>query len=156
MRRKPQPQITNKKIVSTIKLPFSHKGSPATNSGMPNIISLIVRDSSGQVHLNILGLFGISPEQASLTYRNISNHLPDKNLPRIFKSDSQTINTKEEIKTAEETLKNICNWLGKFRGVATKYLQNYWTWYAVENEFELATNSEKKLFNLCVSSMLHH
>jgi len=36
---------------------------------------------------------------------------------------------------AKSQMKDLLDWMSRFNGVATKYLQQYWNWYRAETNF---------------------
>lgn len=53
------------------------------------------------------------------------------------------INKKEE---------NIIQWMERFKGVASKYLQQYWNWYATLNNVAYLKNAAKLFNHFCISN----
>jgi len=154
---KEQQESIQHKIAATkiIKTPFSNKGakkSPLIKK--QDTVSLLIKDNN-KLTIKILPqkktvleitktISKLFPQTPHLTFSPQSLLTRSSRHIKIMPIFEKSIK-KHFIDLAEKTEKDLFDWMQKFRGVATKYLQNYWYWYIEqlsyfnnELEFKLA------------------
>lgn len=58
---------------------------------------------------------------------------------------------KEAVWATKKETNRIMKWMQRFRGVATKYLQQYWNWYTSMSYFEHFANGTEMFYRLCLN-----
>lgn len=128
-------QLNPQKFLSLIKLPYSEKGNRQPNThqnNKPKCLSIIIMDSLSQFQIHKINFTDNKKLQLLHLTENTYLQNRDKSIPRAFKS---ALNKKtSDLQPGTEIKKAIKQWLDKFRGVATKYLQNYWQWYMLSHK----------------------
>lgn len=128
------------KSLLTIKTPFSQKGSRnKINQTQPDTKSIICVDAKAQSSIRT---FKSSHQLDSILYKlNDETAVIKPNSQLTYASQRQNIKklTNKSMnvwhhKIAKELTTNLEDWLYKFRGVATKYLQRYWNWFCFQKE----------------------
>lgn len=130
--------------IGEITLKHSFKGSRNTeNKKMPVTHSLFIADARNIPSIHLL----VKTNKTLETALHISNTLRDatkinlaktKLLSRASKKISHKImSNKTAAHALAEHVSGSCNnlmqWMARFNGVATKYLQQYWNWYRAES-----------------------
>lgn len=128
---KPQHSNTN---ISTIVLPFSTKGKSAPLKKQPDTVSILETSATGSIRINVLGKHGVSTTQIAESLQSSITHITSKHLPHILKTKSSCKASNFQRLQAQRNKYNIIDWLSKFRGVSSKYLNNYWAWYSLNSE----------------------
>lgn len=124
-------------VISAYNLPFSNKGSKKLFLKTATITNIVQIDYSGSIKINILGHFGQSKSEVAKQLPTSLSITPSKSIPRIIKQKSSQKLNQRQMKTVKNLHKEISNWLQNFRGVATKYLNNYWNWFMTKRKSEL-------------------
>lgn len=125
------------RVISALVLPFSNKGKPEPESPQPNITSILQIDVAGKTTLHVLGKFGQPTSKLINTTQGRNTHIASNSIPKLLKSGLSKSVTDEQIQKTEEITKQVHRWLAKFRGVASKYLENYWHWFAHIRQMQL-------------------
>lgn len=151
MQKQSTPSPKTKTIISAYVLPFSNKGNkkPITKKHT-NVTSLLQTDIAGNCSINIIGKYGNIHTQLLNTISQESAFLNSKALPRTLKSRSIQRTTLNDAKLSMKIQKHITDWLSKFRGVATKYLVNYWAWFSFYNQLQIKSNHQTKYLYKCL------
>ncbi len=129
--------------ICEIRLPHSYKGQrniPKTE--MPLTSSILVADARGIPCLQLLQKKKKTLEIAQILSENLH---PSAEIA----SDKSNLLTRTEKKKTRQKIRNrashrsimaqaktkmadLTDWMARFNGVATKYLQQYWNWYRAE------------------------
>jgi transposase-like protein len=133
--------------ISVIDLPYSQKGSRSPEKGTFKPVKNIVATGTEGFTVSITG----SRPQLQAMRLHCSVYLPSKLVPRslsrnlsVPKRDIPKLKTEATSARAE-----ISAWLFKFRGVATKYLANYWAWFARLQHIEYESRKSWQMLKLC-------
>lgn len=138
-----------RKTLSAIVLPFSRKGKAEVKERQAKITSLLQIDALGKIRLHVLGKYGQSGNTLlEMTKGNIRT-TKSKAIPKLFKTKTaKHLSRKELIRTNMAHI-GIHNWLIKFRGVATRYLENYWNWYMLINQLQIQNSKQSQYMQHC-------
>ncbi len=142
--------------ICEIRLPHSFKGQrniPETK--MPVTCSILVTDARGIPCLQLLRKKKKTIEIAQLINENLhpsAQIATEKSnlLTRAERTDSrQKIRNpacrRSILSQAKTQMADLTDWMARFNGVATKYLQQYWNWYRAE----LHLGSQDKFLQEC-------
>lgn len=132
--------------ICEIRLPHSSKGKPrAQNKKMPETHSLLISNASGVPCLRLLTKTNRTFEAALLITNSLrpAAQIQAAKTNLISRATSKiqlhkTLNkaiAKYLSKQALDTAGKLTDWMARFRGVATKYLQQYWDWFRAESNF---------------------
>jgi len=134
----------------------------AMNSVHPNVAVLVMTDREGNLLFKHTGENRVQNSQIKeeLKRRVSENNLicfkpNDEFKQAVIESPSKKIIVRGKtkgltvysLKIAEKKITNFLIWMMKFRGVATKYLQNYLMWFVVMNKY-LKANVESDIGRL--------
>jgi len=134
----------------------------AMNTVHPNVAVLVMTDREGNLLFKHTGENRVQNNQIKeeLKRRVSENNLicfkpNDEFKQAVMESSSKKILVRGKtkgltvysVKIAEKKINNFLVWMMKFRGVATKYLQNYLMWFVVMNKY-LKTNVESDIGRL--------
>jgi len=134
----------------------------AMNTIHPNVAVLVMTDREGNLLFKHTGENKVQNSQIreELKHRVSENNLicfkpNDEFKQAVIESPSKKILVRGKIKgltvysvkIAEKKINNFLIWMIKFRGVATKYLQNYLMWFVVMNKY-LKANVESDIGRL--------
>lgn len=136
-------------ILSVLTLPYSQKGSRHLDPNLQNTIvnSSVIHSEEGiRLSLNLGRLSAVPKEKigSSLIY-----YVPDKRMPRLTKQNLVPLKYNDR-KIVLQEHSAVHDWLLKFRGVATKYLSNYWAWYNFEIDMQVISDETAYLLRNCV------
>ena len=116
----------------------------------PNVAVLVMTDREGNLLFKHTGEKIVKNEQIKeeLRRRTSENNLicfkpNDEFKKAISESQTKKVLVRKQTKgltiysmqVAEKKIKSLHIWMSKFRGVATKYLQNYLMWFVVMNKY---------------------
>ena len=116
----------------------------------PNVAVLLMTDREGNLLFKHTGEKIVKNEQIKeeLRRRTSENNLicfkpNDEFKKAISESQTKKVLVRKQTKgltiysmqVAEKKIKSLHIWMSKFRGVATKYLQNYLMWFVVMNKY---------------------
>lgn len=133
-------QTSSKATMSVINLPFSNKGSRENAAKRPVQSSAIIRIGNRSMQI------------IKLKNQNKTFHIQQLTAQLLSKSQEIQICAGPLLSKAfrfhhKATKHNTCletpallSWLETFRGVASKYLQNYWSWYRLLDEQKKKTS----------------
>lgn len=82
---------------------------------------------------------------------------PDRLLTRALKQQDvakyvlQKAQNRELRQYVAKTNNEISNWMGKFRGVSSKYLQHYWSWFTYLKRTKRLKSADEEFDRLCLS-----
>ena len=129
--------------ITEIKIPHSFKGKHSENTiKMPETHSLLISDARGITQLQHLvknkktleaAILITNTLRATATIHTTKTNLLSRarkkipNKPILSKTTSQAIKSQ-----AIDTANRLTEWMARFNGVATKYLQQYWNWFRAE------------------------
>jgi len=131
----------------------------AMNTVHPNVAVLVMTDREGNLLFKHTGENRVQNSQIKeeLIHRVSENNLicfkPNEEFKQaVIESPSKKILVRGKTKgltvysvnIAEKKINNFLVWMTKFRGVATKYLQNYLMWFVVMNKY-LKANVESDI-----------
>jgi len=122
----------------------------AMKSIHPNVAVLVMTDREGNLLFKHTGEKIVKNEQikGELQRRISENNLicikPNEEFKKaVFESQTKKVLVRKQTKglavystqVAEKKINGLHIWMSKFRGVATKYLQNYLMWFVVMNKY---------------------
>lgn len=149
------------KGVKIIKIPYSSKGRrKEPEKHTKQSINLII---TGQNRTSISRLTpskhvkNASNILANLSSKNQIAEVPDRILKSaINRSGKIRINKKTQaykLLQNKVTLKttSLMNWMDRFQGVASKYLQHYWNWFAVIDNIKQLTQQQTTFYTFCTT-----
>jgi len=134
----------------------------AMNTVHPNVAVLVMTDREGNLLFKQTGENRVQNSQIKeeLKHRVSENNLicfkPNEEFKQaVMESPSKKVLIRRKTKglaiysvnIAEKKINNFLVWMTKFRGVATKYLQNYLMWFVVINKY-LKANVESDIGRL--------
>jgi len=134
----------------------------AMNTFHPNVAVLVMTDREGNLLFKHTGENRVQNSQIKeeLKHRVSENNLicfkPNEEFKQaVIESPSKKILVRHKTKglvvysvnIAEKKINNFLVWMMRFRGVATKYLQNYLMWFVVMNKY-LKNNVESDIGRL--------
>lgn len=126
--------------ICEIKLPHSFKGKRnVPDTKMPETHSIFIADARGIPCIQLL----LKPKKTYEAALLISNTLRPSSKFEIIKTNLltrvsrkiTTLQTKNKFestylaKQVVDAVAELSGWMARFKGVATKYLQQYWNWY---------------------------
>ncbi len=129
--------------ICEIRLPFSANGRPdADSTNKPDTRSVLIADARGIPCLHVLKSKNKVGEVSDLLgcrlHPRTEIAAPKINLQSRARRRSgkpeithRSIN-KNIASQAQKTAGQLADWMSRFRGVASKYLQQYWDWFRVE------------------------
>ncbi len=129
--------------ICEIRLPFSAKGRPnVETTKKPDTRSVLIADARGIPCLQVLQSKNKVGEISDLLGRRL-HHESEIAVPKInLQSRALRRSGKPEIThrsisksivaQAQKTVGQLTDWMSRFRGVASKYLQQYWDWFRIE------------------------
>ncbi len=130
--------------ICEIRLPHSYKGQRnIPEKKMPETRSVIAVDARGIPCLELLHKKKKSAEVSELLAENIHPKAEIANTKSTLltsagrKTDREKIHhracNRSIIAQAKMQVADLGDWMARFNGVATKYLQQYWNWYRAES-----------------------
>lgn len=145
-----------------IKHPFSTKGRKKPTPPHPNNTITIIIKTETQIKLQVLTANNLKKELIS-ELCNLKDHpctiyKPNKLIHSAIKQSEnikilKSCNLKTPKLQAIDKEESILeNWMGKFRGVATKYLQHYWNWYTSLCNYEIYRNPSQQFKLSCTAN----
>lgn len=160
-----EPLIEENTTITTgkvIKLKYSAKGRKKTPEKDPRDTQTILLINNKQLHIKKLNPATVIKDAVTALSSSKTKHLiaicPNRTLSKALKNSPsrQNIQNKKAQKSqqtkANKTEKELLQWMQRFRGVASKYLQQYWRWYATLSNTAQLFNSEKNFNENCISS----
>jgi transposase-like protein len=133
--------------VSLFQLPHSHKGSKKPpKEPLPAVKNLVCTGASVSCASILSGRTSISAaliaSSAGCFYYLPCRQMP-RSIPRLFK--------KTPVSSSAALVKaDLLQWLAKFRGVATRYLSNYWHWRLLVQKLEASRNENRVCLESCL------
>lgn len=149
MYKQPTANLHKNRVVSALVLPFSNKGKPDSESPHPNITSILQIDLEGTTTVHVLGKYGHSASKLINLTQGCTAHIASRSMPKLFKAGPAKCVTEEQVEQIREVTEQIQSWLAKFRGVATKYLANYWRWFALIRQMQLHLSQHSLYMHTC-------
>lgn len=151
MHKHQAPFQSKKRILAPYKLPFSNKGKSGSKKNQRSTISILQIDSTtGQIAINLLRKYGHNAWEVASTINGHTSHLPSRQIPKILQSPEPLRNTAQpQFLQAQNIREQIDRWLAKFRGVATKYLENYWNWFMLVSQLQLKHSPQARYMHNC-------
>lgn len=144
--------------VSIIKIAYSAKGRKKQAEKYQTPSRSIIITHSGQMFLHKLppvrAMYAAKTEISK--WANIAK-TPNKFLTSAINGSAQSgkqINkhvAKKSVLATKKMTNGIMKWMQRFRGVATKYLQQYWNWYTAMSNFERFANGTTMFYHLCLN-----
>jgi len=143
------------------KLPYSDKGrkKQPESQNLPTTSALIVTETN--IWLQKIKHSNRSTDIAQKITQSLKGgHIaicPDKLLTRAIKHQVSakiiSSNYKKDFFTslATEAKMRVSKWMDRFRGVASKYLQNYWSWFVSLERCSRIYNGEEDFERSCIS-----
>lgn len=121
--------VTHKNSISYAihKTPFSQKGARNPEAGKPQVLkNILLFNYQGEIALQTISLnrkvYSIS--KLAMVYGSERRNSQNNGLPYNFLQ--QNINKQQTCAITDR----VENWLSIFRGIASKYQQNYWNWFS--------------------------
>lgn len=152
---------TDKFAVQLLKIPYSCKGQKHNmDIKKPASKSLLIQQGN-QILLYKISDTKTTKEAAEVLRRIIQDKIyvfqPNKFISAALRriDGKKLIRSKEIAESRKELLlkeDTILKWLDRFQGVATKYLQHYWNWYAILENTSQFEYSEEIMMKYCFSS----
>jgi len=145
-------ELNKHTTTANLQLPYSEKGNrnAKKQNTRKETTSIFQTDQSGKIRIQILSKGNKYSHPALKNIGKTAISIPDHKLPKLFKANNLPVSTKNAKQT--QKIKNSLKlWIDKFRGVATKYLHHYWTWFEQMTEFALAQNQHKQLLQYCIA-----
>ncbi len=129
--------------ICEIRLPHSHKGQRnIPEKKMPETRTILIADARGILCLQQLKKKNRRAEVSEIIAENLhpSAEIASEKTNLLTraekKADKKKIlnNTcsKSIMAQAKMKISDLNDWMARFNGVATKYLQQYWNWYSAE------------------------
>lgn len=129
--------------ICEIRLPFSAKGRPDIDtSKKPDTRSVLIADARGIPCLHVLQNKNKVGEMSDLLGRRLHPATEIAATKINLQSRARRRSGKHEIthrsigkniaSQAQKIAGQLADWMSRFRGVASKYLQQYWDWFRVE------------------------
>ncbi len=154
------PDITINKspiVVCEIQLPYSNKGkSEKLPIKRPKTHSVLMTDARGIPCLQLIQKNNKVNEIVNLLSSNIhpealiaceKTNLLTRAQHKIDRKEIQHQASKQLIVTqAKKMVSEVKNWMQRFNGVATKYLQQYWNWFRIEININSLAKFEMECF----------
>lgn len=150
MQEQPPSQLHKNRVLSAFVFPFSNKGKPKPSQIIPNVTSILQVDVAGRTSIQIIGKFGMSVNKLLQNTSSNSVLVSSKSIPNILKTEAAKSITPEQLLQIDEVKLQIKNWLLKFRGVASKYLQNYWKWFVHNRQIRLRISENMSYMHSCL------
>lgn len=152
LKQQPRQTINQHSLISTVRTKYSEKGSrkKQETANKKNPVTIIENDHRGKFRLYVFKTSQFS--QNNRLFSTPSKHqTAAEGIPKCLLSGLSTKST--PLKNAAKKLKEqlIC-WLQKFRGVATKYLHNYWAWIEILSGIEQKHKEEDLLLEYCIKA----
>lgn len=148
-------QATNshKTILSSITTKYSEKGNRNWKSSKKHkpVTSLLAFDSLKTINLKVL-YTERDKIHALFDFDKASATVKDNSLPNLLKNSKESTSSNKALSLSNSYNQQILVWMKKFRGVATKYLSNYWAWYEHENYLIQKAQQRQSLFEKCLYS----
>lgn len=151
-------------MISTalIKMEYSAKGRKKFPEKYRNPTKTLLIEQFGQLQLHKLepikqvkcAAEKLSETPSSLFVVSEPNKLLNNAL-RLLPSEGQI---KEKTKKSENRSKlqqlrtRLLKWMDRFRGVASKYLQQYWNWYVSLNNFKILKDFKGMFYSGCLTN----
>lgn len=124
-------------------MPYSAKGRRKKSESDESAVKSLLLVSDSQIWLDALKKPYSHYEIAMHLSQSISDGFivqkPDRLLKRALTRNqnakllTNTLHIKQYKAQSCRTEKELFSWMKKFNGVASKYLQDYWTWFLLEN-----------------------
>lgn len=151
MNKQPLKRLHTNNVLSAIRLPYSCKGK---SKRLPvkttqTITSILQVDIAGTATMHVLNKYGTRVKELISLTQNRTNHLPSQSIPKLLKSESAKCITPKQIQQTQQIHKQIKDWLAHFRGVASKYLANYWKWFIHNRQINLTLSQETLYMHSC-------
>lgn len=134
---------SRKTTLAIYRTAYSEKGARLKSKEHKNttIINLLNFDYLGRTHIRIKKAVALSNLSPALEF------VPDKALTHISRAEKFPVSN--QIK-AQEITQQLDDWLNKFRGVATKYLQHYWEWFSFRCQIEVDQMQFHRMVEACI------
>lgn len=134
-----------------------------------NVAILVSCDRKGNKHLQIATRGRVSTQEIATVLKNkiepktvlcTDGHRSYEKFAKDNNFEHQTIKVSAKqykkgiyhIQNVNQTAKNLKDWMGKFNGVSTKYLQNYLNWFALKDIIDKSQHPVKATACLIATS----
>ncbi len=147
--------------ICEIRLPYSYKGKTTKGAkSMPETRTVLVTDARGIPCLSLLKKKKQVSEISDLLATRIhpdaeiagaKSNVVTRAVKKIGRMVKHHTSNKNIVAQASKTAAELACWMERFKGVATKYLQQYWDWFRVEintcslSKFELECFGQRQL-----------
>lgn len=144
-----------------IKMDYSAKGRKKPPEKYRNPTKTLLIEQLGQLQLykvaptkQVKCVADILSEEKSCS---IISSMPNKLLSNALRRLPPKYQIKEKTKKSENRNKltqlktKILKWMERFKGVASKYLQQYWNWYVSLNNLQVFKDFKSVFFEECIS-----
>lgn len=151
--------MAEKATVSLIKMKYSAKGrrkEPEKHQKPTKNIQII---TEGQIRIlklppnsTTISANMVLKEQINTTVCTI---VPNKMLTAAFSripDVNKTLNSKQkrqQMAISRQKTSDMLHWMERFRGVASKYLQQYWSWYSTLNNIKILKEEVPFFMGIC-------
>lgn len=151
---------TNKtNTVTVLKLPYSAKGRvKAPEKNRKNTTTIIVQHNN-QISIKKLDTKHINRQiSETLEKTKIICHVKNREITKSLKkiAKNQILQQKKLKNQNKQQINNqiekLSIWMKRFRGVATKYLQQYWNWYVGLQNVQFIKNEDNHFTTLCIEN----
>lgn len=150
MRKQPQKHQHPNRTLSAYTLPFSTKRKRTHTEKKATVTSILQYDTTRTISIEVLGKYGQKAHQIAQTNKLSAEIIPSKHIPKPLKSSQTKCTSEEQITQNKQFQKHITEWLNTFRGVASKYLQNYWVWFTHFWNNEVRIKEEQQYLLKCL------
>lgn len=135
----------NHSIIDSFVLPYSHKGQKGTKACKSMVRNIVQTDIAGNIRITLLE----KNQKALSLLTDQLVMIKSKALPRIFKKQSHSGSTAEQREKMQNLQRSISDWLSRFRGVATKYLKHYWSWFELMWQIQNRQSEDQQYMLKC-------
>lgn len=144
-----------------IRLPYSKKGRRKPPEKWTNkSVNLLVASESNVFIIKLAPANPVKNACELLAGRNLNKYvanIPNKTLSSALKKSNKiclarrtdafkNLQNKVELKEGK-----LSDWMSRFNGVATKYLQHYWSWFAIIENINTTIHPQQALKRQCVT-----
>lgn len=152
-------ETNNVKTITIIKTPYSKKGrKKAPEKNRKDSKTLIILEKN-QIRIQKLENKPLKSQIIKIIRKiNIICPLKIKGLSNtINKIDTNQKLTHNKLKSQfkkdiKDNIDQLILWMKRFRGVATKYLQQYWNWYSGLYNVDIIYNNDEYFKTLCIEN----
>lgn len=158
----PDPKETNTAIAAVLlRMPYLDKGSKKTVEVRGSESQSLLLTGKNHIWLKKMSCVNNTTDIARFITECVDHSFialqPDRLLSRAVKQQGvakyvlQKTPKRELKQYGTKTKTDICNWMEKFRGVSSKYLQHYWSWFVCLKRTARFKSADEEFDQLCLS-----